>query len=179
MSAGQKTGATHLTIWLANLLCSAYGKRVAVLEWNVHGDFVIMEKVCTGKVAGKKPFRVLNVDYYKAAGIKEWELCMQQPYEHILVDYGEADQEILYECGRCEKRILLGSLTEWQQDAYLVQLQKEKERKRGLSFAVTFGSEETRENIERKFQISLKRIPVSVDAFTITRMEWRALKDLF
>ena len=167
-----------MTIWLANLLCSVYGKRVAVLEWNIHGDFVNMEKVCTGKVTKQKPFQVLNVDYYKAAGIGEWELCMQLPYEHILVDYGEADQKVLYECGRCEKRILLGSLTEWQQDAFLVQLQEEKERKRGLSFAVIFGSEETRENIERKFRIPLKRLPVSVDAFTITRAEWYTLKDL-
>ena len=167
-----------MTVWLANLLCSAYGKRVAVLEWNRHEDFVKLERACTGKVSEQKPFRVLNVDYYKAAGVKEWELCMQQPYDHILVDYGDADQKILYECGRCEKRILLGSLTEWQQDAFLVQLQEEKERKRGLSFAVTFGSEETKENIEKKFRIPLRRIPVSVDAFTIEKAVWHALKDL-
>lgn len=178
VSAGRNTGATHLTICLANILCSVRGERVAVLEWNSHQDFMKMEGICTGSLGITKPFQVLGVDYYKEAGIREWELCMQQPYNYVLIDYGEADEQVLYEIGRCERRIMLGSLTEWQQDAFLVQITEEKKWKRGFAFAVTFGSRETRAEAEKRLRISLHQVPLSVDAFSVTWDDMKQLKIL-
>lgn len=168
VSAGRHTGATHLTICLANLLCSVRGERVAVLEWNSHRDFARIEQLCTGTLGIEKPFRLLDVDYYKEAGSREWEQCMLMSYDWMIIDYGEADEATLYECGRCERRIMLGSLTEWQQSAFLDQITAEKKWNRGLLFAVTFGSEEFVQTTAKRLRISLYQIPLSVDAFAVT-----------
>lgn len=175
IGAGRHTGVTHLTISLANLLCSVRGVRVAVLEWNSHQDFSRMEKVCTGKVGKTKPFSVLGVDYYKEAGSREWELCMLGSYDYVVVDYGEAGEAVLYEIGRCDKKIMLGALTEWQQDACLACLDEEQKLKRGLTFAVVFGSKAIRAEAEKKYHVILHAVPLSVDAFAVT---WEVMNEL-
>ena len=54
----------------------------------------------------------------------------------------------------------------------------EKEKRRGKDWIclTAFGSEIVRKEIERQFRLSVKRIPLSVDAFSvdIQTMEWFA-----
>lgn len=178
VSAGRHTGATHLTLCLANILCSVRGERVAVLEWNTHQDFQKLEQICTRQMGITKPFRVLGVDYYKAAGSREWEFCMQKTYRYILVDYGEADEQILFESRRCGTRIMLGALSEWQQDAFLAQIEAEQKWKRGFIFAVTFGSRQTKAEAEKKLHVKLHQVPLSVDAFSVGWDDIRQLMKL-
>ena len=62
--AGRSLGTTHLCVLAANYLCSACGRRTAVLEWNGHGDFRRFGSVCTGLSAAESCYRIQEADFY-------------------------------------------------------------------------------------------------------------------
>lgn len=81
MGCGRGVGTSHLAVALANYLTGVKRKKTALLEWNSHDDFQILERFA-GKngrreAAGQKKtersrnksdrFRIMEVDYYKMA----------------------------------------------------------------------------------------------------------------
>ena len=60
------------------------------------------------------------------------------------------------------------------QEAFLELLSEEEGRRTGWIYTAAFGSEDTRKQIERRFGISLVRVPLSVDAFSVDyeTMQW-------
>lgn len=172
---GRGTGVTHFCILLANYLSGVKRKKTAVLEWNSHHDFEKIRSVCQ---AGKKQrFRVLEADYYADADGETLLECMKRDYQHIIIDFGEMTEENRVEFFRCDRTWTLVSLSEWQMDACWEFCAEtgdvEKER---WKIFVTFGSEEARREWKRRRNLSFIRIPLSVDAFTITGelMSWFA-----
>ena len=87
------------------------------------------------------------------------------------MDYGEATEESLYECARCDRKILVGSLSEWKVEAFLEILEQTERSDKSWRMAVVAGGEDTRKEIESMFRCRLQRIPASVDAFRITQEE--------
>ena len=86
---------THLCVLMANYLTGAGQRRTAVIEWNDHGDFWRMEKVCARRenVAGKKEenvFKALGVTYFGRGDADTLAGCMNGPYDDIIIDFGEA-----------------------------------------------------------------------------------------
>ena len=76
---------THLCVLMANYLTGAGQRRTAVIEWNDHGDFWRMEKVCARRenVAGKKEenvFKALGVTYFGRGDADTLAGCMNGPY---------------------------------------------------------------------------------------------------
>lgn len=164
LGAGRGIGTTHLTVWTANYLSGARRERTAVLEWNDHGDLAKLGAFCSQQK--KRPYTLLGVDYYAAAGARELAFCMEQGYSHILVDYGTFDRESLCECARCDKRVLVGALSEWRADDFLCAAKQIGSRDR-WSCAAAFGSETARKEMERQLHLKCLRIPLCPDAFVI------------
>lgn len=182
MGCGRGVGTSHLAVALANYLTGVKRKRTAVLEWNSHGDFQILERFAekNGRRHEKKTnrsqdrkecFRIMEVDYYKMADPVVLSECMSRDYQYIILDYGEAAEKSLYECARCDRKILVGSLSEWKVEAFLEILEQTKKRDKSWKIAVISGGEDTRKEIESMFRCQLQRIPASVDAFRITQEE--------
>lgn len=170
---GRGTGVTHFCILLANYLSGVKRRKTAVLEWNSHGDLERMRKACQ---AGKQQkFRVLEVDYYANADAAVLLECMKRDYEHVIIDFGEMTEENRPEFFRCDWTWTMISLSEWQMDACWKLCEETGDvEKKGWKIFVTFGSEETRNEWKRRRNLSLIRVPLSVDAFTITGelMSW-------
>ena len=185
MGCGRGVGTSHLAVALANYLTGVKRKKTALLEWNSHGDFQILERFAgkNGRRQGegqKKTersrnksdrFRIMEVDYYKMADPSVLSHCLSRDYHYIIMDYGEATEESLYECARCDRKILVGSLSEWKVEAFLEILEKTERRDKSWRMAVVAGGEDTRKEIESMFRCRLQRIPASVDAFRITQEE--------
>lgn len=166
-------GVTHLSILAANYLTGVRGQSAAVLEWNQSKSFLQMEHICCGSQGHGFPeghsFRVFEVDYYAMAQTSQLLLCRHKEYHRIMMDFGVLTADNQNEFLRCDQRILVGAMSEWQLEAFLElsgrMLWAEKER---ILYMAAFGSEEIRKNMRQRLRQTVRRIPISVDAFTIT-----------
>ncbi len=166
---GHSVGCTHFAIMMANFLAGYQRKRTALLEWNQSGDFERLEKVCTGKCRNGKLFRVLEVDYLKEAGREELAEVLCSNYDEILIDFGVVNDELLTELIRCERQYLVGSFSEWQEQALLNFWKAHRTGKKSWEYLAVFGSEETRREFRKRPGIATERIPFSADAFSVTK----------
>lgn len=173
------TGVTHFAITTAGYLSGVRRLRCAVLEWNHHGDLKSIKAACSGEKRGKDAFRLLETDYYEAAGIETLLLCKTAGYQVVIVDYGCIKDGNLEEFLRCSRQFVLGSLSEWQMNEFMEFEQKGKRAEKSWETFVSFGSEETRKNAEKRLKRPIRRIPVSMDAFSVTSEMMRFYEQLF
>jgi hypothetical protein len=168
IGTGRGVGVTHFAVMTAGYLGGVLRKRCAVLEWNSHGDFRNLRKLCAEEQARAGGFKILEGDYYERAGIDTLLLCKKSGYQAVIVDYGTVKEGNLEEFLRCDRQFVLGSFSEWQLEAFLEFEGKGKKAEKSWKTLVSFGSEEARRNAEKKLHIPIARIPVSVDVFAVT-----------
>ena len=151
--AGSNTGVgcTHFSIMLTNYLAGYLRRKAILLEFNESGDLEKLEYVCTGQMGQKNPYRVLDADYYKYAGPEAVKEVLQRGYDDILIDFGSVKDGANELYWRCDKKFLVGSFTEWQQESF-----REFEM-------------EQRAKQKKRFRINAERIPFSADAFLVTK----------
>jgi len=178
MGAGRGTGVTHLAVWAANYLTSVKREKTAVLEWNDHGDFMRIGSFCEKNLNAGVPYEILNVDYYPQAGAGELADCLNGDYQYIIMDYGEITKQRFLDCSRCDKKVIVGSLSEWQAEAFLEIIKEGQQRDKSWQHVLVFGSEETRKELEKRFRISVRRVPASMDAFVVTHIGIRFFTEL-
>lgn len=184
IGAGRGVGVTHMVVWGANYLTGVKGETTAVLEWNDHRDFERMRQFCRGKIlaeaAGRARignrtegrqsaslFRILNVNYCGQADAVTLADCLLQDYCRILVDFGEMTEKNLAECARCDRKLVIGSLTEWKAGVFLELAGRSLEWDESWSLAAVFGSGEMRKEWEKLFEKPCLQIPFSEDAYLI------------
>lgn len=168
-STGHGVGCTHVSIMLLNYLSGCERRKAVLLEWNRSGDFEKLEKICTGKIREKKRFQVLDADYYKAAGPAELGEVLECNFNDILIDFGVLREDCISEFMRCEEQLVVGSLSEWQEEAFRKFVKEHGTGKKSWKYIAAFGSEETRKEFMRRPGVAVERIPSSVDAFSVTK----------
>ncbi|MCI9147010.1 MAG: hypothetical protein HFG73_01910 [Hungatella sp.] len=168
-------GVTHLALLAANYLRGAEGKKTAVLEWNNHGDFGRLGRMCTGQLRDISCYRIQDVDYYPQADGSRLVECLKAGYQEILIDFGSIEEQVYIELTRCGVVWIVMSFSEWQMEAFK-EIAESKEEAKSVSwqFLTVFGSEESRREWNKRQNPKILRIPFSADAFTVTRelMEW-------
>lgn len=170
---------THLSVLAANYMASALQRRTAVIEWNDHGAWKTMKDICrAGSVkqadSAHYRYKIFGVTYYMQGDPSILASCLGGIYDEIIIDFGELRPSIRAEWLRCEVKIVMAALSEWKLEAFLELLSEEEGRRAGWIYTAAFGSEDTRKQIERQFGISLVRVPLSVDAFSVDykTMQW-------
>jgi len=175
IGAGHAMGTTHLCILTANYLCSACGKKTAVLEWNGHGDFARFGSACTGGGYEEPVYRIQEVDFYPGADGHRMADCMEKGYQRIIMDFGILKEQKNAEILRCHKVFLMVSFSEWQEGVFgKMDIWQERAVHNGWQCLTVFGSEESRIRWNKRRRPTILRIPFSVDAFTVTEevMNW-------
>ncbi len=189
--ASAHVGCTHLAVMMLNYLTGYRRRKAVLLEWNRSGDFERMELICTGKTRELKRFRVLEGDYCKQAGPEELAAVLQRDYNDILIDYGALEGDALAEFLRCDRQFVVGSFSEWQEQAFRAFIRAHDGVRRGRrgdgsgtagqevrgvgignggwEYLAAFGSEETRREFRRRPGVETRRIPFSADAFSVTK----------
>lgn len=153
---------------MLNYLSGYRRRRAALLEWNPSEDFERVELICTGKSHEQKPYRVLEGDYYKAAGPRELAAAFQRNYDNILIDFGSLKEAVSVEFLQCERQFLIGSFSEWQETEFREFIRRNGTGVPGWSYLAAFGSEETRREFKKRPGVFVERIPFSADAFSVT-----------
>ena len=177
--AGRGTGVTHFCILAANYLTSCLQHKTALIQWNDHGDFERLGRILKGSQPrgpqeDTEYFRLLEADYYTCGDSQVLAHCMEAAYDDIIIDFGELREDIHAEWLRCGTKLIAAALDDWKLEAFLEFLAGEEKLGDRWIYLTAFGSENTRHEIERQFHISLKRVPLSVDAFSVDRriMGW-------
>lgn len=175
--AGRGTGVTHLCVLMANYLASSQQRRTAVIEWNGHGGFHAMKRTFMHHADKKTEsadyvYKIFGVTYYMRGDPRVLARCMDGSFDDIIIDFGEMREDIRSEWLRCTVKIMSAALSEWKLEAFLELLSGEEGRRTGWIYTAAFGSEDTRREIEKQFGISLRRVPLSADAFSV---DYRAM----
>lgn len=163
---------THLCVLTANYLASAKQRRTAVIEWNGHGDFDRMERICrsrerTGEKKEKNLFKALGVTYYKQGEACTLAGCMDGTFDEIVIDFGEATRDSMREWQRCQVKMVTAALGEWQLEDAFGMMEQGSRLGKSWIFLAAFGSEWTRREIKGRLGLTVHRIPFSADAFRI------------
>lgn len=159
----------------ANYFQAVLGEKTAVLEWNDHGDFQRLGRMCTGRLPDTGCYRIQNVDYYPQADAGRLVECLEAGYQEILIDFGSVERQVSIELARCGVVWIVMSFSEWQMDAFWELAESKEDTKReSWQFLTVFGSEESRTEWNRRRKPKVRQIPFSADAFTVTRelIEW-------
>jgi hypothetical protein len=127
-----------------------------------------MGVVCSDEKRSENSFRVLETDYFAKAGIDTLLLCKKSGYQAVIVDYGTAKDGNLGEFFRCGRQLVIGSLTEWQISEFLEFEKRGIKAKKSWDSLVSFGSEEARKSLEKRLKVSVRRIPFTLDPFSVT-----------
>lgn len=154
---------------LVNYLAGYQRRTTALLEWNTTNDFSGIETICKGKQKNEKPYRVLEVDYYKQSGAKELTDVLKRGYQNIVIDFGDIGNVLCADFLRCDRQFLIGSFSEWREGSFREFVRKHGAGKKSWKYLAVFGSEETRREFKRRPGIEVNRIPFSADAFAVTK----------
>lgn len=130
-----------------------------------------MKKICIKNADNTSPFQLLAADYYATANAGVWMDCMNRSYQRVILDCGEVSENSLYDCARCDRTVVVGSLTEWQLTGFLEFFKRKAKPDINWKYAAVFGSDEARKQLEKRFCRKILKIPLSVDAFAISRTD--------
>lgn len=164
-------GVTHFSIMTANYLYGVKNRRTVVLEWNDSGDFQRIEEICCKNPVPKptsETFNILEVSYVKRAGKTELLKCINQEYDAIVIDFGSDFKKIREEFLRCNRKILIGSFSEWKIGAFIALISGKKSKDGRWFFLAAPGNHHMREEVGKMFHITIRQLPESEDAFEIT-----------
>lgn len=169
--SGRGVGVTHFSILLANYLTGVKNKKTAVLEWNQNGDFERIEKITFKKSATRRvsqTFKILEVSYIKQAGTKELLECINHGFDTVVIDFGSDFKNNREEFLRCDRKILMGSYSEWRVGAFTDLIAQKKSEEGRWEFLAAFGSEEAAKEMRQCMHAFVGRVPESSDAFAVT-----------
>ncbi|MDO4766172.1 MAG: hypothetical protein Q4A29_08940 [Eubacteriales bacterium] len=158
-------GATHICVCFAHAL-AALGKKVALIEWNSHQDFVEIEKSFQGFGFEKKEeqvFRIRRVDYYKSYQEKGLASIKKENYDYIIADMGNTRNSYFAEA---DYPVLILTGNEWKANRWIPVLKKyESELGERLKLIINFGNKEERNFFRKYCSLQIHNFPFWKDAF--------------
>ena len=142
------SGATHLSIALANYTASGLGEKTACLELGGHGE------MSHWKAAGTKGyFTDAKIDYYPDLKKEQIPVLLNCGYETIIMDFGDAYKSYQGELLRCDRKIMLLNLNPWQEFAARKLVQTVP------FYAGVNVQKSVKKAVEREFKISVMELP--------------------
>ena len=153
---GTGCGATHLTIALANYMQSALGKKTAVIELSGQQELKDLIK----KEGGKKQ-KLLGVSYYTDGCGTNVPDIMNSTYEAVILDLGADYMAAREEFLRCDRKIVVGSISPWKVIAYERFLNHitATENYEAWEFLVLFANMLDKKTIQKRYGMHLLSIP--------------------
>ncbi len=106
------SGATHLSVALANYAASGLGEKTACLELGGHGE------LANWKMAEEEGyFTDQKIHYYPDVKKEQIPIILNRGYERIIMDFGDAYVSFREELLRCDRKVMLLNLNPWQEFA--------------------------------------------------------------
>lgn len=173
LGTGPGVGVTHLSILLAVYLRAARRRRAALLELGDGGDFRRILEFGAGRQLARREleygFPFCGITWFPEAGSDTIAFCLSGHFQELILDLGHGFDSGKADFLRCRRRILVGSASEWRQEAFLKVLAENRRACRGdWSVLAAFGNGESLAEIEAQLRVRVGRIPFWPDPFHIT-----------
>ncbi len=168
-------GATHLTVALANYLHSALGKKTAVIEWPERHELKKMiEK------EGYQQRKLLGVSYYTDICVGNIPEIMNSKYEAFVLDLGADYTATREEFLRCDRKIVVGSISPWRAFAYEHFLNNitATENYEAWEFLVLFANMLDKKKLQKRYGMYLTSIPWIENPFCLKQEDMMFLHKL-
>ena len=168
---GPSVGVTHFSIMTACYAVSVLRRRTALLEWNQSGDFARLQEVYGKKNvmdSTGKTFNILDIYFFREAGREQLRECLERDFCMVIIDFGVFREDIRDDFLQCDRRFLVCSASEWQLPGFAAFLSGNKEQGCRYEYFSAFGKRENTGMAERFLKVSIRQIPLSLDAFVIT-----------
>lgn len=149
---------THLSVALANYAASGQGEKTAYLELGGHGEIAHWKKKNE-----KGYFTDLGIHYYPDFKREQIPILLNQEYEKIIMDFGDAYLSFREELLRCDKKVFLLNLNPWQEFAAKKLLDNLQNKDWGGIRPLYAGVNVQKtqiQNVEKNYKIQIMKIPI-------------------
>lgn len=166
-------GATHFVVALANYFRSALGRKTAVIELSAQGDLESLVK----READQKQ-ELFGVHYYTGVCMGRIPDILNGDGEVFIMDLGTDFRTVREEFLRCDRKIVLGSLSLWQIASYeqyfshIIAGEQYKEWK----FLALSADRRSRKAMQKKYGIYMKAVPYMENPFLLKKEDIKFLQ---
>lgn len=176
IGCGPGVGVTHLCIALAEYSASHQKNKTAVIE--LSGNHAIADM---GPENEKKKFTLHRVTYYPDSNIEQMPEIISQDYHIFILDFGCEYYRVRPELLRCDKKIVVGSLSPWKRkeyEYYISEVIAEEKYRMWNVLLVTHGTKKDKKEFQKQFHISVVTIPHIENPFEIEKNNFIFLQGL-
>lgn len=149
-------GVTHLAIALANYLHSALGKKTAIIE--LSGRQELRQMI---QKEGDKGKKLLGICYYTDICVGKIPELMNSRYEAFVLDLGDDYAAAREEFLRCDRKIVIGSISPWKAPAYEHFLKNvtASDNYESWEFLALFANLSDRKKIQKRYGLHIVGVP--------------------
>ena len=102
-------GTTHISLALANYICSKLGMKTAYIELNSTNQIHMLSKN-----EGKPSFHYKGIVFYPNTTVTSLSEILQKDYRYFVIDMGVLNTYTTTEFLRCNKQFLVCSQSKWR-----------------------------------------------------------------
>lgn len=172
---GTGCGVTHLTIALANYMHSGLGRRTAIIELSGKHELETMIRK-----EGNKNQNLVGIHYFTDIGVGKIPEIMNSRYEVFVLDLGADYAAAREEFLRCDRKIVVGSISPWRVSAYEHFLKKvmESENITAWEFLILFANLSDKKRIQKRYGMQMISIPRIENPFYLKKEDMMFLQKI-
>lgn len=102
-------GTTHISLTLANFICSKLGIKTAYVEFNGTNQINSLRKT-----QGNRFFSYKGIDFFPNTSVTSLSEILQENYRYLILDMGVLNTYTAKEFFRCDKQFLVCSPGKWR-----------------------------------------------------------------
>lgn len=167
-------GVTHLGIMLANYLSHYMGYKTAFLECYPQKDIQYLQNYVyrDDDVAKKlEVFNIHHVSYYRSVKEQTLPEVIGDSYDGVILDLGSDFVQNRNEFLRCDKRIVVSSLSAWKRHELeqFIKNNSHVKSSRQWLYMTPFSQNRDIKEASKDFHQKIHGIPYVADPFTISK----------
>jgi hypothetical protein len=171
-------GVTHIAILLANYLNKWVGKQTAYIEYGVQNEIVYLQEEYENNM--DRQFKLHGVTYYKNVHEKDMGTIMCGNYQCIILDLGTDLNKGRNEFLRSDKKIIIGSNSQWKKyelQKFLNGVHPDKEG--AFTYILPFAKGKEISNLMKEYNETFYSFPFEPNPFVISAKTVETLQKIF
>lgn len=167
------SGTTHLALSLSYYLSGGMGRRTACVEMSQGRALAGLEQSVYGEEGRGQEFAFCGVTFVKDGAPSDFVKLINRDYEEVIADMGREYERVRLDFLRCQKKMVTVSFCPWQEEDFewFMEGAAFEEGYREWIYCCCFGQPEAIRRAERRFGITVRKVPFQQDFYHLTGQE--------